>query len=205
MFRDRGEAGKLLAQALKKYRYKKVIVYGIPRGGVVTAWEIARFLRAPLDVVITRKIGHPGNLEYAIAALSENNGLVTNEEEVAQLDKDWLQEQIAEQKVEAKRRRRLYQPAGKKISAEGRVAILVDDGVATGLSIKAAVKELKYQKPTKIVVAVPVCPRDFAREIRPLVDELVALEIPEDFLGSVGSYYGEFPQVSDDEVVDLLI
>jgi len=203
MFKNRQEAGRLLAEKLKKYRNANSVVYALPRGGVVVAYEIAQSLPAPLDLVITRKIGHPHNPEYAICAVSESGELQCDEYEQKVVGMQWIKEEAARQMAEAKRRRQTYL-GRESLSPEGKIAIIVDDGVATGLSIGLAIKEIQQQRPRKIVVAVPVIPEDIAEELESFVDELIALEIGKPFLGSIGQYYREFPQVEDEEVIDLL-
>lgn len=203
-FINRSDAGQRLANLLTPYEGKNVVVYGLPRGGVVTASEIARHLRAPLDVIITRKIGHPNSPEYAIGAVAANGHRVFNSTEVSLIDPAYIKDEIKRQKEEAKRRRTLYLNKKKPISARGKIAIIVDDGVATGLTMRAAIKEIRHQKPQKIIVAVPVVAADIADTIRSEADALVALEIAEFFQGAVGAYYEEFSQVEDDEVVELL-
>jgi len=204
-FKNRAEAGKKLAHALRKYRGKNVVVYGLPRGGVVTAYEIAKYLQAPLDLVIVRKIGHPYSPEYAVGAVAQDGCTLYNEKEVALIDKVWLQHERSEKRKEAQGRRALYHPGGDPISAEGKIAILVDDGIATGLTVKVGILELKHQNPKKIIVAVPVCPKNFADEIKTEGYDCVALDTPLLYEGAVGAYYDEFSQVSDDEVIRLMV
>lgn len=206
IFKDRTEAGKLLAQKLEKYKDKKVIIYGMPRGGVITASEIAKYLHAPLDLVITRKIGHPDSPEYAIAAVAENGHIVTEKREINSISKDWLEDEVDKQRKEVARRRELYLQGRKIISPKDKIAILVDDGVATGLTLRVGILELRHKKPAKIIVAVPVVAESTAEVLEKEADELVALEIPSDyeFLGAVGAYYNHFPQIEDEEVIELL-
>jgi putative phosphoribosyl transferase len=203
-FRNRQEAGYLLARALEKYKDADVVVYALPRGGVAVGIEIATHLHAPLDLIIPRKIGHPLHPEYAICAVTEEGFLVCNEEEIAHVDQGWLRTAVAQEQAEAKRRRLTYLSDRPAISAESRTAIVTDDGVATGLTIIAAIQEVRDRHPQKIVLAIPVVPKGIAEELRKHVDELVALEIPEVYLGAVGAYYEEFDQVSDDEVIEAL-
>lgn len=205
-FRDRTEAGILLSYRLEKYRGEDIVIYALPRGGVIAANEIAKHLHAPLGIVIAKKIGHPHNPEYAIAAIAENGHIIGEKNEMGSVSKEWLKEEIKKERIEAKRRRETYLAGGTGISAQGKVAILVDDGVATGLTIRVGIKELRSQKPKKIIIAVPVIPESVALQIEGEVDELVALTIPPDnsYLGSVASYYEDFPQVSDKEVVAVL-
>lgn len=211
VFKNREEAGKKLAEKLEKYKQsfsankgKDVVIYALPRGGVVLGVEIAKKLQAPLDLLIIRKIGHPFNPEYALCATSENAHMVCNEEELAGVDKEWFQNEAAKERQEAKRRREVYLARRKLIPAKGKTAIIVDDGVATGLTIFAAILEIKHQETKKVVVAVPVAPPETADQIKSKVDEFVALEVPEVFLGAIGSYYEYFPQVTDEEVIRLM-
>lgn len=205
-FKNRTEAGILLAQALKKYKNKNVVIYAMPRGGVVTAVEIARQLNAPLDLIITRKIGHSYNPEYAIAAVAENGHIVGSPDQLKSIDENWLKEEIRHQRAEVKRRREKYLQGKKEISAKDKIAILVDDGVATGLTIRVGILELRHHHPKKIVIAVPVLPKKTAAILQKEADEIVALDIPSDdeFLGAIGAYYNEFSQIEDEEVIKIL-
>ncbi|MEX2013080.1 MAG: phosphoribosyltransferase family protein [Candidatus Levyibacteriota bacterium] len=205
-FRDRTEAGQLLAQKLKKYIGKDVVVYALPRGGVVTAVEIAKELHAPLDLIITRKISHPHSPEYAIAATAENGHIVGTRRELLEIDEEWLEGEIERQRKEAARRRKNYLHGREILSPQGKIAILVDDGVATGLTLRVGILELKHRNPSKLIVAVPVVPKSTAKILEKEADELVALEIPTDdnFLGAVSAYYESFPQVEDEEVIKTL-
>lgn len=204
MWEDRVEAGQELAKKLEKYRGKNAVVYGLPRGGVVVAAEVAKSLGAPLDVIIARKIGHPLNPEYAIGAVTETGKLVTNEDEILELGEKWLKSAAAKEIAEAKRRRKLYTSQREQILAKNRIAIIVDDGIATGLTLEAAIRQLKKERPAKIVVAVPVVPDDIAVELETEVDELVYLRREKEFFGSVGSYYQRFQQTEDQDVIDIL-
>ncbi len=205
-FKDRTEAGRLLAYKLKKYRGKDVVVYALPRGGVVTALEIAKYLDAPLDLIITRKIGHPDNPEYAIAATAENGHLVGTKEELESVDKEWLKKEVSKQRLEARRRRELYLAGRAEIQSLGKIAILVDDGIATGLTMRSGIKELKHKKPKKIIISVPIIPKTTASILNQEANDVVALDIPEDyeFLGAVGAYYSDFSPVEDEEVIAML-
>lgn len=204
MFKDRQDAGRQLADALSRYADTDAVVYALPRGGVVLGYEIAKKLRAPLDLVITRKIGHPSNPEYAVCAVAEDGDMVCDEAERAALDKRWLKIEAEKERQEAKRRRETYLGGRKMISAKERTAILVDDGIATGLTMLLAIREVKHQHPNRVVVAIPVVPKDTAKKIQEEADELVALSIPFSYLGAVGAYYADFRQVNDEEVLRLL-
>jgi len=200
MFLDRYDAGKQLANKLLKYKGKKTVVYAIPRGGALTALEVARALEAPLDVVIARKIGHPFNKELAVCAITEDGKRTCDEVGVCCVDSSWLESETTLQLQEIKRQRQVFQGTAKLMSAKGKTAILVDDGIATGLTIKAAVLAIQKQKPEKIIIAVPVAPRSVIEELMQQVDEVVVLRDEPDFKGDVSSCYIHFPEVIDAEV-----
>lgn len=204
IFKDRKEAGKYLAEKLIKYKNSGSVIFALPRGGVVVGAEIAKILNIPLDVAIARKIGHPFNPEYAVCALSESGNLICDEDEKKNLSEEWLEKAVNREKKEIARRRSEYSLIKEPISPRGKTAILVDDGIATGLTMKAAIAWTKNQKTKKIIVAIPVVPAEIAEELKKQIDELVALEIPEYYLGSVGSYYINFDQITDDEVKKYL-
>lgn len=203
-FKDRSEAGKKLAQALDKYQGQEGIVYPLPRGGVVLGVEIALALRMPIDLIIPRKIGHPRNPEYAICAVAENGEKVCNDWEVARVDPQWLERQVEKERKEARRRRERYLGETQPLSVTGKLAILVDDGIATGLTMQAAIRDVQQRKPARVVVAIPVAPADTAAALARQVDEVVGLEITDSYRGAVGAYYDDFPQLTDAEVIELL-
>ncbi|NJN45772.1 MAG: phosphoribosyl transferase [Candidatus Competibacteraceae bacterium] len=158
----------------------------------------------PIDLVIPRKIGHPRNPEYAIGAVAENGDMVRNEWEISRVDAQWLEQQVAVERQEAQRRRKRYLGQQAPLSANGKTAILVDDGIATGLTMQAAIRDVKLRQPASIVIAIPLAPKETAEQLSREVNEVVGLEITDDYRGSVGSYYDEFFQVSDEEVIQLL-
>lgn len=203
-FRDRAEAGKLLAQVLTRYADDNAVIYALPRGGVVLGAEVATALHAPLDLVITRKVGHPHNPEYAVCAVSESGQLLCTEEERLLLDEHWLAGAIEREREEAARRRARYLGDRPVVPATGKIAILVDDGIATGLTMRVAIREIRRQHPALVVVAVPIIPRETADMLAREADEVVALDIPAVFLGAVGAYYEDFRPVEDAEVIRLL-
>ena len=203
-FRDRIDAGRRLAEKLVKYKNKPAVVYALPRGGVPVGKEVARELECPLDLLIIRKIGHPGNPEYALGAVAEDGFLVVNEEDLARVDKAWFEAEKEKQMQEARRRRERYLQGRKPIPAAGKIAILVDDGIATGSTMLAAVKKIREENPETIVVAVAVSPKDTARRFAQEVDDFVAVTVPEVFWGAIGYYYDDFSQVTDEEVMALL-
>lgn len=205
-FKDRQDAGRRLSQLLKKYKGQDVIVYALPRGGVVVAAEIAAFLNAPLDLIFAHKIGHPYQPEYAIAAVSESGQMIGPSKELLGVaGKEWLENAKESQINEIKRKREKYLKDKQVIPVKDKIAIIVDDGIATGLTMQAGIKELKNRHPKKIVVAVPVSPKSTAELIKTMVDDFVGVEIEDyDFLGAVGAYYDQFRQVEDEEVIKIL-
>jgi putative phosphoribosyl transferase len=204
-FRDRVDAGKQLAKAVKqKYENAEVVVYPLPRGGVPLGIEVARTLSMPLDLVIPRKIGHPYNPEYAICAVAETGETVCNERERERVDEAWFEQRVAEERNESRRRRELYLAGREPIPVEGKTAILVDDGIATGLTMRAAIKDMRARCAARVVVAIPVVPQDTAERLKSEVDDVVALSIDAYYLGAVGAYYDEFGQVSDTEVLEMM-
>lgn len=204
IFQNREDAGQQLAKKLERYRNTDAVVLALPRGGAVVGYEIAQSLDLPLDIVVTRKIGHPFNTEYAICAVDEKGTLLCNEWEKASVDEKWLQEEIKRQQTEAARRLETYREGRKPIKIKNRTIIIADDGIATGLTIRLAVKAVKTQKPSRIVVAVPVAPADVAQGLKQEVDELIVLSQPAEFAGAVGAHYREFEQVDDNTVIALL-
>lgn len=205
MFTDREDAGRQLAKKLEQYRGKEAVVLALPRGGVVTGYEIAEALKLPLDIIAVRKIGHPSSPEYAIGAVDEKGITILNETETTALDQVWLREEIGRQRKEAQRRSTVYRQKRIPMSLAGKTAIIVDDGIATGLTMRLAVRSLKAQKPEKIIVAVPVAPSESLRVLKNEgVDEIIVLEPPAEFMGAVGAHYVRFAQVEDEEVIRLL-
>ncbi len=206
MFRNRSEAGSRLAARLDRYKDRNdVIVLALPRGGVVTGYEIARAIGAPLDVLIVRKIGFPYQPELAAGAVAETGSVVLNRDIISMggLSEEALRPEVDRQKEEIARRIVLYR-AGRKLSnLRGKTVILVDDGVATGATMKAAIAALKQENIAKLIVALPVGPPETVEVMRTMVDELICLETPLYFM-AVGAHYGDFTQVTDEEVVKLL-
>jgi putative phosphoribosyl transferase len=206
MFRNRTEAGTRLAEKLGIYKdLSNALVLALPRGGVVTGYEVARSLNIPLDVLIVRKIGFPGQEELAAGAVSETGSVVLNRDIVSSghLADEFLRKEIDRQKQEIARRVAYFRAGRRLAGLEGKVVILVDDGVATGATVKAAIAALKEEKIAKLVLALPVAPPETVELLRTMVDELVCLETPLYFM-AVGAHYQDFTQVTDDEVVKLL-
>ncbi|HVS58391.1 MAG TPA: phosphoribosyltransferase family protein [Candidatus Saccharimonadales bacterium] len=202
-FADRHEAGKLLAASLTEYA-TNTIVFALPRGGVAIGGPVAQELNAPLGLVVARKIGHPSDPEYAVGAVTEIAPAVWNEHERANLDDTWATQAEAAGRAEVKRRQKIYLAGHRPVSAGGKTAIIVDDGIATGLTMQAAIHEVRQQKPARIVVAAPVASEEAVDILLEEADKVIILDKPQNFLGAVGSHYEEFPQLTDDDVIDIL-
>jgi predicted phosphoribosyltransferase len=205
-FPNRAEAGRLLGEKLQKYAGRNdVIVLGLPRGGVPVAYEVAQRLGIPLDVFIVRKLGVPGFEELAAGAIASGGVRVLNEDVLRALPKaDQIIESVtAKETAELERREKSYRDDRPAPELRDRVVILVDDGLATGATMHAAVKALRQRDVAKIVVAVPVGPPDTCREFEDEADETICATAPE-FFQAVGQYYEDFSQTSDEEVRDLL-
>jgi putative phosphoribosyl transferase len=205
-FRDRAEAGRALVARLEAYRGRlATVVLGLPRGGVVPAAEIATALALPLDVVIVRKLGAPRNPELAIGAVAEGGERYLDEENAALTGASdgYVAAEVAHKRAEIVARQERFRHGRPLTLPDRATAILVDDGVATGSTVIAAIHAVRRLRPAHLVLAVPVAPPETAEVLRRLVDELVVLSTPLHF-AAVGQFYDEFPQVSDDQVCDLL-
>lgn len=204
MFLDRIDAGKRLAEKLLKFKDKNPVVLALPRGGVVLGYEIAKVLDAPLNVIVVRKLGVPMQPEFGVGAIAEEDVMVLDESAIERLrlSEVDLTPVIQRERKELKRRIKKYRDK-KLFLPPSAVVILVDDGMATGVTAKAAIQFLKKKKVKKIILAVPVCAKDTACEIKKLVDRFVCLMQPSN-LGSIGECYSSFDQVSDEEVVSIL-
>jgi putative phosphoribosyl transferase len=205
LFRDRQHAGDVLAQRLDRYRGSNALVLGLPRGGVVVAARVARRLDAELDIVVARKLGSPVSPEVAIGAVTANGGRFLNDDIIVALGvaDAYLEAVTAQQRAEARRREADLRGPRPAPSIAGRVVILVDDGLATGATMRAAVRSVRQHGPRRLVVAVPVGAPDACTALRREVDEVVCLYEPGDF-GAVGRFYREFSQTDDAEVRELL-
>lgn len=205
MFTDREDAGRQLAQKLEHYRGTDAVVLALPRGGVVIGYEVTHALDLPLDIIVVRKIGHPSSPEYAIGAVGVSDSAIFNQTEAAAIDTQWLKREIERERQEARRRDTLYRGGRKAMPIAGKIAIVVDDGIATGLTMRLAVRVIKAHGPAKIVVAVPAAPPESIRDLEgERVDEIIVLEPPELFPGAVAGLYERFEQVEDEEVIRLL-
>ena len=204
-FRDRADAGRQLAWRLAALAAERPVVVALPRGGVVVADEIARTLDAPLDVLVARKLGAPRQPEFGVGAIAPGGMRIVDLQAVSLMgmtDED-LERVTRKERDEMRRRDRLYRDDRPALDVDGRVVILVDDGIATGVTVRAAVMALRALGTRRVILAVGVCSRDAAAAIRPIVDDFVALIIPAD-LFAIGTYYDDFDQVTDDQVIDLL-
>jgi putative phosphoribosyl transferase len=206
-FVNRKEAGKRLAENIADRAFEAPVVLALPRGGVPVAYEIARRIEAPLDLVLVRKIGVPYQPELALGAVvnGDDPEVVVNPEVSAamELDEKFLDAQIQSKLKEIEQRRASYLQGRAPVPVEGRTAILVDDGIATGASIRAALRALRRKNPKKLVLAVPVAPAETVWALEQEADEVICLETPEPFI-AIGLHYGDFRQTTDDEVKTLL-
>ncbi len=206
VFADRTDAGRVLAKSLARYEGRNdLIVLGLPRGGVVVAFEVAKALDAPLDVYVVRKLGVPGQEELAFGAIASGGVRVLNPDVVqaAGLGQADIDAVAAREHVELERRERVYRGRSAPLDLIGKTVILVDDGLATGASMRTAIRSLEAHRPGWITMAVPTAPRSTCLDLEREVDEAVCVMTPEPFFG-VGQWYVDFSQTSDDEVIELL-
>ncbi len=199
-FKDRLEAGLALTEHLRKYKNDYGIVLAVPRGGIPVAYVVAKELHWPLEVVLTKKIGHPFNKEYAIGAASLTDYFIVPHEDVTD---EYIKTEV--ERVQSRLRQMQKEFMGNKVSADlkGKTVIIVDDGIATGNTLQATVNVLRKANPAKIVIAVPVSSSSAYEKLSVLVDEMIAVLVPEEFYG-VGAFYENFKQVSDEEAISYL-
>ena len=204
ILKDRVEAGKRLASAVKSVG-KDAIILGVPRGGVVVGFEVAQALCVPLDIIVTKKIGAPENPELAIGAVAEDGTYILDEDILRQIyvPKEYIAEEVERQKQEIQRRLIRYRGDVPYPTLKNREVVVIDDGVATGSTLKAALRLLRGKGAKTVVVAVPVGPLETIRELRKLADRVVVLFTPEPFY-AIGQFYVDFSQTSDKEVIELL-
>lgn len=206
IYDNRQQAGQRLADALEYLKGEEnLIVIALPRGGVPVGYQIARRIGAPLDLVVPRKVGAPHNQEFAIGAVAEPDIRVMNERaiEMYNIAPEYLEKEIENQMEEIKRRKEKYRGNRPDINLTNKKVVLVDDGIATGLTMLAAIRAIKFQRPEELILAVPVAPPDTVDWLQEEVDQVVCLVYPEPF-GAVGQFYYDFTQVSDQEVIQLL-
>lgn len=205
-FEDRGQAGRNLGAELHKLSGRRAVILGIPRGGVVVARAVAdRLQDAEVDVVLSRKLRAPGNPEYAIGAVGEDGGVYLNEElgGIGAPDSGYVAGEKRFQLEEIKRRAVLFRGVRPKVTLAGRVVVLTDDGVATGSTMRAAIWAARKEKPSRLIVALPVGPEETLRALAEDADEVICLKVPSSF-AAVGQFYQRFEQTEDEEVVSIL-
>lgn len=200
ILQDRKEAGILLSQKLEKYQNSDAIILAVPRGGVPIGYELSKNLHLPLDIILSKKIGHPLNKEYAIGAVSLDSTIINQHPDIP---KEYIEREIKHLRESMKDKYNLYMGYRKPSNIKGKTVIVVDDGIATGNTLLASIEMLKKRHPKKIIVAVPVVPFDTVKVFEQNTDEFVYLMAPKDFRG-VGRFYESFEQVADDEVIRML-
>jgi len=204
-FLNRMQAAELLAQKLEKLTDKNTVILGIPRGGIVIAKNIARKLSVDFDIVLSRKIPAPFNPEFAIGAIGENGKVFLNKTALCEIGakQDYIKKASRHESEEIKRRAKLYRKVKSKLVLEEKTVIISDDGVATGATMQAAIWAVRQEKPSKVIIALPVGPYDAIVKLADESDEILCLRIPE-FFSAVGQFYIDFPQIEDNQVLELL-
>jgi putative phosphoribosyl transferase len=205
VFTDRFEAGDLLAEALMELRGPGTVILGVPRGGLVLARQVARRLGAPLDIILSRKLGAPENPELAIGAIAENGEVFLNRPLALRVgaDEEYLREEKDRQFLEIQRRRDAYRRVCTKTDLRDKTAIVIDDGIATGATVQAALWSIRQEKPYKLIGAFPVGPEETLVRLAKTADEIICLRVPSNLHG-VGQFYFNFGQVSEDDVLNIL-
>ena len=206
-FKDRSDAGRKLAAAPAGYKDQQPVILALPRGGVPVAAEVATALNAPLDLILVRKIGVPSQPELAMGAVVDGGApiIVRNEDviQVAGIDESEFKTVCDNELAEIERRRQRYLGGRQRVDVTGRTAIVIDDGVATGATTRAALRATRMRNPKRLVLAVPVAPTDNLATLRDNADDVICLEDHE-FFGAIGFYYSDFRQISDEEVIETL-
>lgn len=204
-FADRAEAGRFLASDLLDLKGKDAIVLAIPRGGIVVGFEVANALGIPLDVIIPRKIGAPDNPELAIGAMTEDGTIILNQRliEYLRVSEDYIKRESEKQRLEIERRLKSYRGEAPYPNLKNREAIIVDDGIATGSTMKAALASVRKRGARTVVIAIPVGPSSTIRELKQQADRVICLHTPE-YFEAIGQFYDDFTQTTDEEVVRLL-
>jgi putative phosphoribosyl transferase len=200
-FKNRQDAAMALVEKLKEYKNADGVVLAIPRGGVPIGYTISKELGLPLEITLSKKIGHPHNPEFAVGSVCLQGVIV--DEQVDGISKKYIEEESKRLMKLLQAKYKLYMGNRKPTNLKGKIVIIIDDGIATGNTIKATIIAIRKSNPKRIIVAVPVSPKDTAVKMNDLVDEFICLQTPNEFYG-VGQFYDDFSQVSDDEVIDLL-
>ena len=200
ILQDRKEAGMLLSEKLEKYQNSEAIILAVPRGGVPVGYEIAKNLHLPLDIILSKKIGHPSNKEFAVGAVSLDAIII---DELLDIPMDYIEREIKQLRESLQDQYNLYMGNRMPTDVKGKIVIIVDDGIATGNTLLASIEMMRKNKPQKIVVAVPVVPFDTVKVFQKKADEFVYLIASKNFRG-VGGFYQDFDQVNDDEVIRML-
>lgn len=206
IFKDRQDAGKQLAEKLKNYKDNPgTIILGLPRGGVVVAFEVAQALNLPLDIIVPRKIGAPGNPELAIGAITEDGEEVFDRQIIYEygIPQEYIKKEVEKGKKEADRRLKLYRSDRPPLDLKNKTAILVDDGIATGSTMVAAIRSARKKEAEKIIVAVPTTARDSLKKVQNEADEVIYVDAPM-FFGAICAFYKIFTQTEDQEVIELM-
>lgn len=201
-FIDREDAGNQLAEKVEITDSENAVVLALPRGGIPLGVSVSKHHNIPLDVVLAKKITHPIQTEFAIGAVAEDGKPIANPN--ANIKQNWIETELPKVREEIKRRRNLYNDVLTKQSFKNKEVIIVDDGIATGMTMLAAIEAVKEEEPSRLTVAVPIIPKGTYAELVDLVDEVYYIEVPEQFRGAVGAYYKQFPQLSDDTVNGIL-
>ncbi|MFH1253804.1 MAG: phosphoribosyltransferase [bacterium] len=206
VFKDRADAGKKLAEKLINHiDQNNTIVIGLPRGGVVVAFEVAKKLKLPLDIIVSRKIGMPGQPEFAVGAITADGKEVFDQRLIQsfELERKDLEKIIEAEKKETLRRMRVYRPGRAELNLKNKTVILVDDGVATGMTMQATLLSARGLGAKRVIIAVPVIPQDQIKGLARLSDELIYLDAPVNF-GAISIFYQDFSQVNDEQVIKLM-
>lgn len=202
-FHDRMEAGRLLAGELETYKSSRPLVLGIPRGGVVIAWEIAKELDGDMDIIFCHKLGAPGNSEFALGAVSENGSIYIDERTRYVADPAYIQKEKENQMKAIRKRAESYRSILLRLPVKQRTVIVTDDGIAMGFTMQAALSSIRAEHPSRIILALPVGPEDTLRQLSRLADETIALCAPSYFQG-VSQFFQDFSQVEDHEIIKIL-
>ncbi len=203
MFKDRHSVGKRLARLLTNYKKLNAVLYALPKGGVVIAYEISKYLGIPMELIVTKKINHPKYSNYVIGAVSETDQSTIKNIEMF-TDKDWLEDRIHEQKLEIVKNQKFYLETHTPINPKGKIVIIVDDGIESGFSLFSAINEIRKKEPAQIVVVTPVMLSEMVYPVKSVSDRLIVLKTVIENFGRIRKYYRDFGKISDQEVKSIL-